>query len=248
MPLEHFPVLIALGMAAGFLNAIAGGGSILTVPAFIFLGLDGATANGSNRIAVIAQSLSAILSFRREKRAAFRQSARYALFTLPGGILGALIAVNLKDETFRIILSVLMILIVLTLFIPINRRTEKIETAKTKSWWIYPSLLGIGLYGGFLQIGVGFLIMSALYHIERLDLVEVNMHKVFMMLCFTLPAFLVFLFSGHINWIYGLVLAAGNALGAWWGAKVSVKGGEKAIRIMVAAAAVLMAWKLLQSM
>ncbi len=248
MPIEHFIILIALGTAAGFLNAIAGGGSILTVPAFIFLGLDGATANGSNRIAVIVQSLSAILSFRREKMAAFRKSARYAIFTLPGGILGALIAVNLKDEVFKIILSVLMILIVLTLFVPINKRSSKAAEGKKKSWWIYPSLLGIGLYGGFLQIGVGFLIMAALYHIERLDLVEVNMHKVFMMLFFTLPAFLIFLFSGNINWIYGLVLSAGNALGAWWGAKVSVKGGEKAIRIMVAVAAIIMALKLVQSM
>jgi len=69
-----------------------------------------------------------------------------------------------------------------------------------------------------------------------------------MMLFFTLPAFLIFLFSGNINWIYGLVLSAGNALGAWWGAKVSVKGGEKAIRIMVAVAAIIMALKLVQSM
>jgi uncharacterized membrane protein YfcA len=109
------------------------------------------------------------------------------------------------------------------------------------------SLLGIGLYGGFLQIGVGFLIMAALYHIERIDLVQVNMHKVFMILFFTLPAFLVFLFSGHVNWLYGLVLSIGNAMGAWWGAKVSVKGGEKAIRIMIAVAAIIMAAKLLHA-
>jgi len=243
MDLLHIILLVSLGCAAGFINAIAGGGSILTVPALIFLGLDGATANGSNRIAVVIQSISAIFSFRKEKLSAFRQSIHYGLYTLPGGIAGAILAVNISDNTFKTILAVLMILIVMTLFIPLTKRKEENKHGSA-SWWIYPALMGIGFYGGFLQIGVGFMIMAALYHIEKLDLVHVNMHKVFLMLFFTLPAFLVFLFSGHINWTYGLTLSAGNALGAWWGAKVSVKGGEKVIRLFVAGAAILMALKL----
>jgi len=240
MDLVHALLLVVLGSAAGFINAMAGGGSIITVPALIFLGLNGATANGSNRVAVVIQSFSAILSFRREKLAAFRSSLRYGLYTLPGGIAGALLAVRITDATFKVILGILMILIVSTLFIPINKRRR----AGGTSWWIYPALVGIGFYGGFLQIGVGFMIMAALYHLEKLDLVLVNVHKVFLMLFFTIPALLVFLFTGHVDWLYGLTLSAGNALGAWWGAKVTVRGGEKIIRMVVTAAAVLMAMKL----
>ncbi|MBN2355958.1 sulfite exporter TauE/SafE family protein [candidate division KSB1 bacterium] len=238
----HIIILIALGCAAGFINALAGGGSILTVPALIFLGLDGATANGSNRIAVIIQSFSAILSFRKEKLTAFRQSAWYGIFTLPGGIAGAILAVRISDATFKTILGILMILIVMTLFIPLHKRNDNKD--HSGSWWIYPALFGVGFYGGFIQIGVGFLIMTTLYHMERLNLIYVNMHKVFLMLFFTLPAFLVFLFNGNIHWLYGLILSVGNATGAWWGAKVTVKGGEKIVRIVVAAAAVMMALKL----
>ncbi len=242
MELFTIILLVGLGIAAGFINALAGGGSILTVPALIFLGLDGATANGSNRIAVVIQSFSAILSFRREKLAAFRQSAQYGLFTLPGGIAGAFFAVKISDATFKIILGVLMILIVMTLFIPLHKRND--NGRHGGNWWLYPALLGIGFYGGFIQIGVGFLIMAALYHMEKLQLIYVNMHKVFLMLFFTLPAFFVFLFNGKINWSYGLILSVGNALGAWWGAKVTVKGGDKVVRIVVVVAALLMALKL----
>ena len=106
------------------------------------------------------------------------------------------------------------------------------------------SLLGIGFYGGFLQIGVGFLFMAALFHLLRVDLITVNMHKVFIILIYTLPALVIFMWTGNVNWKYGLILAAGNAFGGWWGAHVAVKGGERAIRIILAVAISIMALKL----
>jgi uncharacterized membrane protein YfcA len=119
-----------------------------------------------------------------------------------------------------------------------RKRTEK------KNWLIYPALVGIGFYGGFLQIGVGFLFMAALYHLLKVDLVLVNMHKVFIILIYTVPALTIFLITGNVNWKLGLSLAAGSALGAWIGARASVKGGEKIIRIVLAVAILIMAAKL----
>lgn len=243
IPVLHFFLLFAVGAAAGFINALAGGGSILTVPALIFLGLDPITANGTNRIAVVIQCTASIASYHQDKIRLYKESARYALFTLPGAILGALLAVEISDALFKNILGVLTIVIVLTLFLPITKRSQN-DIRKSPKWLFYLVLLAIGFYGGFLQIGVGFLVMACLYHMEKLDLMVVNIHKVFLLLFFTLPALLVFALSGHVHWVPGLMLSAGNATGAWWGAKANLRGGEKLIRIVVALAAVIMALKL----
>ena len=120
-----------------------------------------------------------------------------------------------------------------------NRNQEK-----QKNWLIYPALVGIGFYGGFLQIGVGFLFMGALYHLLKLDLIRVNMHKVFIILVYTVPALIIFLLTGNINWKFGLSLAAGSALGAWFGAHFAVKWGEKVIRIVLAVVILFMSAKM----
>ena len=97
---------------------------------------------------------------------------------------------------------------------------------------------------GYLLRRVGFLFMASLYHLEKLNLVYVNMHKVFIILIYTLPALIIFFLTGNVNWKFGLILAAGNAFGGWWGAHTAVKGGEKIIRIILAAAVLIMALKL----
>jgi hypothetical protein len=107
-------------------------------------------------------------------------------------------------------------------------------------------MLGIGFYGGFIQAGVGFIIMAALLHLMNLDLVRVNMHKVFIVFVFTFPAILIFIFTDNVEWSYALVLSAGNALGGWWSAKVSVKKGERVIRVVLLIAMLIMALKLLR--
>ena len=221
---------------------MAGGGSALTLPALIFIGLDSATANGSNRLALIIQNIFAVESFRQNKFFALRQSLLFAAVTVPGAILGSLAAVRISDAVFQKILGLVMIGIVLSLFFsPIRQNGQR---KGKKSFWVFPALFGIGFYGGFIQVGVGFIIMAALYHLARLDLVRVNMHKVFIILIYTLPALLVFAFNGHVHWWYGLALAAGNSNGAWWGAKTAVKGGEKIIRLVLSVAILLMAAKL----
>jgi len=77
-----------------------------------------------------------------------------------------------------------------------------------------------------------------------MDLVTVNMHKVFIVNLYTIPALALFLFTSNINWRIGLVLGAGSAIGGWTAAKVSVKGGEKVIRILLVIAMAVMAMKL----
>ncbi len=242
MDILHLFLLFGVGAVAGFINVNAGGGSSLTLPTLIFLGLDAAVANGTNRIGLILQNIFAVTSFRKNKIYKFKTSIFLAVFTLPGAIIGALIATQVSNTLFQRILGGVLILIVFSMIF--SRSYKKNALESTRSWFIYPALFGIGFYGGFLQVGVGFLFMAALYHLLRVNLVFVNMHKVFIILIYTIPALAVFSLTGNVNWQFGLVLAAGNALGGWWGAHAAVKGGEKVIRIILAVAITIMAGKL----
>jgi len=224
-------LLFSVGAIAGFLNVMAGGGSTLTLPMLIFMGLDSALANGTNRVAILAQNVAAVLSFKQEKLLQFRLSMKLAIWTLPGAVLGALLAVNISNELFQKLLAIVMVGIMVTILFPTRYKANMTaENLSYRPWLLYPALFGIGFYGGFLQVGVGFLIMAALMHLLKISLVHVNMHKVFIVFFFTLPALFIFVATGNIDWVYGLVLSAGNALGAWWAAKVSVKKGEGVIR------------------
>ncbi len=244
MDLLHIALLFGVGSAAGFINVNAGGGSSLTLPTLYFIGLDGALANGTNRVAILIQNIFAIASFEKSKSNRFRISLKLAVFTLPGAILGAFIATKISNLLFERILGAVLIMIIISLFVSHSYKDRIRSQQGYKNWLIYPALLGIGFYGGFLQIGVGFLFMAALYHLLKLDLILVNVHKVFIILIYTAPALLIFGFTNNINWKFGLVLAAGNAFGAWWGAQAAVKGGEKVIRIILAVAIFIMALRL----
>lgn len=242
--LAPFFILFGTGILAGTINVMAGGGSTLTLPALIFLGLDGPMANGTNRVAIALQNVFAALSFRHENMGGFRKSLVFGLWTVPGAIVGAIVAVQISDEWFRRVLGIVMILVVISMLIPRRKSVETTDEG-TRSIWIYPALFGIGFYGGFLQIGVGFLFMAAFYHLMKMNLVFVNMNKVVAVLVYTIPALLIFAWSGNVNWPLGLSLAAGNSLGGWWAVKLSVRRGEKVIRYVLVVAVLIMAGKIL---
>ena len=236
-------ILFGVGIIASIINVIAGGGSSLTLPALIFLGLDSATANGTNRVGILIQSLFATLSFRKEKITGLNLGLRLAALTIPGAVLGALLAVRISDRWFEIILGIIMIGVVISMLVPQGKNLVTTDEGQ-KSWLIYPIMFAIGFYGGFIQVGVGLLIMAGLYHVMRMNLVFVNMHKVFITLIFTIPALLIFMWTDNLDWLLGLALAAGNGLGGWWAARISVKGGEKLIRYVMILAIFIIALKL----
>jgi len=238
-------LLFSVGLISGVINVMAGGGSALTFPVLIFLGLDSALANGTNRLAIVIQSVAAISSFRKEKYSQFGTSIKLSLLTLPGAVIGAIAAVNMSNEVFHKVLAIIMIGIIISMMIPASKTVYSDDPNKKISLWTHVSMFFIGFYGGFIQIGVGFLLMAALHYLMKLNLVYVNMHKVFIVLVFTFPALLIFVFTGNVNWGFGLSLAAGNALGAWWAAKISIKKGEGVIKIILFIAIFIMALKLL---
>jgi uncharacterized membrane protein YfcA len=240
----EFPVLFLAGIVAGFLNVIAGGGSTLTLPLLIFMGQSSALANGTNRVAILIQNVAAVASFRRLDVHEFKRSLAYTLWALPGAVTGAIVGVTVSNEAFQTILGIVMIATVSSLFIP-SPPAAVPQAQRKHSWLIYPVMLFIGFYGGFVQVSVGFLFMVALYHIEKLNLVYVNMHKVTIVLMYMVPALAIYAWTGNVDWILGIVLGVGSAIGGWWAAHASVKRGEKFIRAVLSIAIILMAAKLL---
>ena len=241
--LLHVLLLFGVGLLAGAINVLAGGGSALTLPVLILLNLDPTVANGTNRVAIVTQNISATLSFHRQKVGRIRQSLLFAVWAVPGAIAGAIAAVQISDAWFLRIMGVMMLGVVVSMVIP--RKAKDTTHAGRSSPWMYPLLFGIGFYGGFIQMGVGFLCMAGFYHVMRMNLVFANMHKVVVVLLYSLPALGIFAVSGNVNWTLGLVLASGNALGAWSAAQMMVQRGEKLVRAVLVVALLLMAGKIL---
>lgn len=237
-------LLFGVGIITGFINVMAGGGSTITLPVLIFLGLDSSLANGTNRIGLLFQNIFGILSFKDENVSQIKLSFKLSLFTLPGAIIGAFYATKIDDILFQKILAVVMIGVVITMLIPNSKGYIEEKISTKMPWAIYPIMFALGFYGGFIQVGIGFLLMLSLHRVLKLSLLYVNLHKVFIVFIYTIPALLIFIFSGNVHWFYGLSLAAGTAVGAWWSAKIAVKKGEGIIKIVLIIAIIIMAVKL----
>lgn len=226
-------ILLGTGLAAGFVNVMAGGGSLLAVPVMIFLGMPGPVANGTNRVAILAQNLSAVTAFRRGGMSDFRLSLTLALAALPGAIAGALAGVHFAGVWFNRVLALIMVCVMVLSSLPRKSRTPRAETAALSRRRLVAGHLAMvvaGAYGGFIQVGVGFILMPILQHVLGLDLVRVNMHKVFIVGVYTVAALCVYVLQARVVWAPGLCLAAGTSIGGWLGAHTSMKRGEKLIR------------------
>lgn len=246
----HGLLLTAVGLIAGFLNVLAGGGSLLTMPAMVFMGMDGPEANGTNRIAILAQNFSAVLGFAKNGYSDARMSLIFTLAALPGTVIGAIFGTKLSGVWFNRVLAGVMIGVMILMAQkkkPAATSTQLAPVALPKTILAYVFIFAAGFYSGFIQAGVGFILMAILNRSFGLDLVRVNMHKVFIIGVSTLAALLIFANQGHVNWLAGIYLAVGNAGGGWLGAHLSIKKGEKLIRIVLNLVLIAMAIKLIIS-
>lgn len=227
--------LTGVGVLAGFLNVMAGGGSLITMPVMIFMGLPGPVANGTNRIAILAQNLSAITAFFRRGFAEFRLSISLAACAIPGAIVGAMLGVNLEGEWFNRLLALVMVAVMLIMHFDRNRDPGDPNSEPTRQQLVRGHLLmvAVGFWGGFIQVGVGFIIMPVLNRVMGLDLVRTNMHKVFIIAVYTAVALAVFASQVELLWVFGAALALGNAIGGYLGAHFAVSKGERLIKLIL---------------
>lgn len=226
-------LLVAVGIVAGFLNVMAGGGSLLTVPVMVFMGLPGPVANGTNRIAILAQNVTAIATFARRGFQDFRLSLSLAACAIPGAIAGALLGVRLEGVWFNRALALIMLGVMLIMHFDrgATARPENYRPTARQLLHGHLLMLGVGFWGGFIQLGIGFIIMPVLNRVMGLDLVRTNMHKVFIVAVYTTVALSIFASQIELLWIVGLALAVGNSIGGYLGANFAVSGGERMIRL-----------------
>tara|TARA_B110000238_G_scaffold200396_1_gene250378 strand:+ start:116 stop:880 length:765 start_codon:yes stop_codon:yes gene_type:complete len=242
----EYPLLIIVGFIAGFMNTMAGGGSLLTLPLLIFLGLPAAVANGTNRVAIFMSTLSASAGFKSKGVSNFPFNIYLGFSGLIGALIGARIAIDIKGELFNKILAVIMILVVvLIIFKPKINYSDLLERLKGKHLFISMiAFFFIGIYGGFINAGIGFVIMLFLHYYNRLNLVKVNATKVVIVLIYTTGALATFALADKVNWTYGLFLATGNFIGGWTSSRWSVKKGEKTIKAFLVVMVIIMSFKL----
>lgn len=235
-------LLIGGGLLAGIVNTLAGGGSMLTVPLLVMLGLPGTLANGTNRVGILIQNGVASWGFWTQGVGDLRGSVPVILPVAAGALLGAVFASRLSDVMFERAFGVIMLL----LLIPILRGVSRPRAAPSTDhprWLRALVFIGIGFYGGAFQAGVGLLLMAAL-SFGGIDLVRANSIKVMVNFCFTLLAVPIFIAAGQVSWPEALVLSIGFAAGGALGARLTVKGGERLIRPVFGLAVIALAGRM----
>ncbi len=239
-------LLAIVGLVTGVINTLAGGGSLLTLPMLIFLGLPPSVANGTNRIAILIQSIFTNIGYRSKGVKTYPFSIYFGISATFGAILGAQLAIEIDGDLFNKILAIIMVVVVGFLVFKKNTKIEDIaERLSGKHLWISIVLFFfIGIYGGFIQAGVGFLMLLVLSGINHFSLVKSNAIKTVVTGIYTIFAVIIFVLNDKMNWEYGLVLASGNALGGWFTSRWSVRKGDGPIKIFLIIMVIAMAIKL----
>ena len=216
-----YPLIIAAGFLAGVINTLAGSGSLVTLPLLMFLGLPAGVANGTNRIGVLFQGVVAVQTLRRRTNYEYKSSWWIVAIAAAGAVLGAKLAIEV-DEVWlnRAILGLMIFMLVVILVEPKKWLREGLPNPKAirnPLYWLL--FFCIGVYGGFIQAGVGIFLLAGLVLAGGYNLVHANAVKLVVVLVYSVLVLAIFQEGGQVNWGYGLLLAVGQMLGAWVAAR-----------------------------
>lgn len=242
LPLAEVALLVGAGVVAGVVNTLAGAGSLLTVPALVLFGLPGALANGTNRVGVLAHNVIATWRFRAEGVSGIRRALPLVLPVMLGSALGAYLISLVSDKLFERLFGVLMVVLIVPMLRGSSRRDD--EQVAWSAWMTFGVFFLVGVFGGAFQAGVGLLIVAALARAGH-DLLRANSIKVVINGFQTAVALAVFVVRGQVAWVPGLILSVGYGLGGVIGVRIAMLGGERAIRICLALAVVVLAGRML---
>lgn len=240
-------ILVIVGVFMGGINTLAGGGSLITLPLLIFMGLDGPTANGTNRLSIVTQSFFAIQGYRSKGVSTYPYNIWLALAALAGAIPGAIIAVKIDAEMFNRVLAVIMLVVIATLiYNPFKKNQSLIELISTKRLRLSLFIVFcIGLYIGFIQAGAGIMVIMTMVMVHRFSLVKANYIKIWVTLVANGMAMAIFIYKGMVQWEFAIALSVGSALGGWLSSRFAIEKGDKIIRPILIVMTIVMALKLL---
>jgi uncharacterized protein len=235
-------LLAGAGLVAGALNTIAGGGSFLTLPILLFLGLPAAVANGTNRVGVLAQNVSGTWGYHRHGAMDWGFALRASVPAVIGAGVGAWFALRVPDLAFTRILSFAMLAMTLWSVWTSGGRRDGPDAVSARPSQLATSIgfFFAGLYGGFIQAGVGFVIL-ALTSAAGLDLIRGNAVKMLSVLLITVLSLVIFAKSGTVDWPRGLALGLGNFAGGLVGVRLAVLNGQRWLERVVTGTVILFA-------
>lgn len=220
-----------VGFAAGFINTLAGSGSLVTLPLLILLGLPANVANGTNRVGILVQGIVSVATFKRRGALELGGSWRLVVPAVIGAAAGAALAVDIDEALLRrTIGALLLVMLVVVLARPARFLEAHRRERAVPAWVELPLFFLIGAYGGFIQAGVGILLLAGLVLGAGYNLVGANAVKNLIVLVFTVAALAVFVANHQVRWLLGGLLAIGNGAGAWAGAHLAVEKGARFVR------------------
>jgi hypothetical protein len=238
------PVLFVAGVAAGFVNTVAGGGSFFSYPLLILLGFPAHIANGTIRVTIILQNLVSVPTYAREGYFLPRAALFASIVTVPAAIGGAYTAARLDPEPFRRVCAILVLAVLATLFFKPKSWSRKESLARIRWGRALPLFAAVGFYGGFFQLGAGVPLLAVAVLAGGWDAISGNALKVTIILIYTSFALFVLASHGQVDWAAGGILGAGNMLGAWIGARSASRRGPGWIRWVLVVMAVLAAGRM----
>ena len=223
-------MLVVSGVAVGIINTLAGGGSIITMTLFMVLGLPINVANGTNRIAVFLQNFTATVTFIRRRMLDVRHGLLLSIPVIVGNVAGSLVASNIEEYIFRICFGVVMFFILVYMIFDNRKRFHggaRMEVKPIHYLWF----LLIGFYGGYIYIGLGYLILAIALWSMKLDIVTANVIKGFVIFIATPFSLLVFMLHGQVEYGYGILHGVGNVIGAYLASHYFISWGGRFIKI-----------------
>ena len=241
MDLIHLAVAFTSAFLAGAINSVAGGGTLISFPALIWLGLNSVTANATSTVAIWPGTIGSMWGYRRELR---ESEARFRILIIPsliGGITGALLLRWTKPAFFDELVPFLILFATMLFVIqgPIQRllKTGDAESHKSTKWMAGALFfqLAVGIYGGYFGAGIGILMLAALSILGLSDIHEMNSLKVVFGGSINGIAAVYFVFAGMVRWPYVLIMATGAILGGIGGAGTARKLGRTTVRRIVIA-------------
>ena len=192
MEFSEIFLLLIVGLISGMINTVSGGGSLITLPILIFIGLPPSVANGTNRIQLVLQNLFAISGFKSKGVSNFKFSSLLSFSAIIGSVIGVQIAVDIPEDIFKKTLSIIMIFVLFSLFLKKNNYEElPYQNIKNKLLSIILFFF-VGVYGGFIHAGIGFIILAILSNINNIKLSNGNSIKVFVSFAFSISSLLFF--------------------------------------------------------
>ena len=243
--MEEWVILLLAGAGAGFVNAVAGGGSALTLPILMVAGLDASVANGTNRLCVGAQAIVATTTFHTSGVRPWGLARGAGILILVGAIVGAFLAIHIPPPALETAFGVLFIGLAVLIGLRPNWLVPPKETPKQMSLAAGVGFLAVGFYGGVFQAGVGIPMLLLLVRGLGLDLVRANAAKVAIVLVYSIAILGIFSQAGQVDWVRGGILSLGGIFGSVMGARAAISRGAGFIRKLVVVALILASMKAL---